>query len=180
MMIKMNTEILELLQQNNHSKNWESVKEKLKPLIVKKVNGKPVYQFFDTLKDRSLQKNGQLISISTQPVKSFIPYHIHNYVEMIVVLQGECIVRTPTEKILMKQDEIIMIGNQTIHKVDEIAEGTIVVNIALKKAAFSLNELDFLASGHNTQSVSSLIFSLLSSTDSHGHLICSILTMNHI
>lgn len=72
----MNTEILELLHQNNKSRNWEEIEDKLKPLIVKKIDGEPVYQFYETLKDNNLEKNKQLISISTQPIESFVPFHI--------------------------------------------------------------------------------------------------------
>ncbi|MBP2058250.1 AraC-like DNA-binding protein/mannose-6-phosphate isomerase-like protein (cupin superfamily) [Lactobacillus colini] len=164
----MNTEILELLQQNNRTQSWDEVRERFKPMIAKEVNGEPVYEFFEALKDKSLKRNGQLISISTQPINSFVPYHIHNYVEIMVVLLGHCIVRTPTEEIPMKQDEIIIMGNKTIHKVEPISNGTIVINIAMKKAAFSLNDLDFLTHSPNAKSVSSLMFSLLSSTNSHG------------
>ena len=51
----MNTEILELLHQNNKSRNWEEIEDKLKPLIVKKIDGEPVYQFYETLKDNNLE-----------------------------------------------------------------------------------------------------------------------------
>ena len=164
----MNTEILELLHQNNKSRNWEEIEDKLKPLIVKKIDGEPVYQFYETLKDNNLEKNKQLISISTQPIESFVPFHIHNYVEIMVVLLGKCVVETPNEMIPMKQDEIIIMGTQTIHKVQKIDSGTIVMNIALKKAAFSLSDLDFLTHNKDTQSVSSIMFSLLSSNNSGG------------
>lgn len=162
----MNTEILELLHQNREYKDWKKVENKLKPLIVDYINGEPVYGFYETLKDKSLNKNGQLISISTQPVDSFIPYHIHNYVEMMVVLLGNCTIRTASNTIHMKQDEIIVMGRDTIHKVDEIDSGTIVVNIALKPAAFSLNDLDFLTHKEGMQSISSMLFSLLASNNS--------------
>lgn len=164
----MNTEILELLRENNKSQSWEAIENKLQPLITKYIDGEPVYQFFDTLSDKSLKKNGQLISVSTQPVNSFVPYHLHNYIEMMVVLLGSCVVKTQNEIISLKQDEIIFIGSRTIHKVEEIDTGTIVVNIALRKSAFSLKDLDFLTHSQNTQTASSIMFSLLSSEDSHG------------
>lgn len=164
----MNTEILELLQQNNQHQEWSKVEDRLQPLIVKRVNGEPIYRFDATLKDRSLNKDYQLISISTQPIDSFVPFHIHNYVEIMVVLLGECVVHTLNETLPLKQDEIIIMGNQTAHKVDPIKNGTIVVNIALKRAAFSLTDLDFLSHNHSARSVSSLMFSLLSNNNSHG------------
>lgn len=164
----MNTEILELLRENNKSQSWKTIENKLQPLITKYVNGNPVYQFFDTLNDKSLKKNGQLISISTQPVNSFVPYHIHNYIEMMIVLLGNCVVKTPTETISLKQDEIIFMGSRTIHRVEKIDTGTIVVNIALRKSAFSLKDLDFLTHSQTTRSASTIMFSLLSSADSHG------------
>lgn len=162
----MNTEILELLHQNREYKDWKKIENRLKPLIVDYVNGEPVYEFYETLKDKSLNKNGQLISISTQPVDSFVPYHIHNYVEMMVVLLGNCTVKTSNNTIHMKQDEIIIMGKDTIHKVEEIDSGTIVVNIALKPAVFSLNDLDFLAQKGGLHSTSSMMFSLLASNNS--------------
>ncbi len=66
----------------------------------------------------------------------------------------------------MKQDEIIIMGRDTIHKVDKIDSGTIVVNIALKPAAFSLNDLNFLTHKEGMQSISSMLFSLLASNNS--------------
>lgn len=164
----MNKEILELLRKNNRSQDWKKIEKQFQPLVTKKINGEPVYQFFETLKDKSLQQSLQLVSISTQPVDSYVPYHIHNYIEIMIPLLGNCVVRTANEVIPMKQDEIIIMGKKTIHKVEKIDNGTIVVNIALKKAAFSLNDLDFLNRQQNTKSVSSLMFSLLANDDSHG------------
>lgn len=164
----MDTQILKLLRQHNKEQNWEKIKYKLKPVIAKRVNGEPVYEFFETLEDTSLKQNRQLISISTQPVNSFIPYHVHNYVEIMIVLAGTCIVKTENEALVMKQDEIIIVGRGTIHTVEKIDKGTIVVNIALKKAAFSLNDLDFLTHNQAAHSVSSIMFSLLSNNQSNG------------
>lgn len=162
----MNTEILELLHQNRKFQDWKKIKDSLKPLIVNHVDGEPVYEFDETLKDKSLKKNGQLITISTQPVDSYVPYHVHNYVEMMVVLLGKCVVKTPSKTVEVKQDEIIIMGRDTIHKVEKIDSGTIVVNIALKKAAFSLSDLDFLTHNQNMGSVSAMMFSILVNNNS--------------
>ncbi|MFR4788892.1 MAG: AraC family transcriptional regulator [Lactobacillus acidophilus] len=164
----MNAEILKVLRKNNDFQNWEEIKNRLHPIIIKHVEGEPVYQFFDTLNDNSFEKNGQLISLSTQPINSFVPYHIHNYVEMMVVLSGSCVIKTANEAITLNENEIIIIGCKTIHKVEPIDDKTIMIKIALKRAAFSLEDLVFLTHSHNAQSVSSIVFSLLSSDDSHG------------
>lgn len=165
----MNTEILELLQKHNHHvQEWDKVVENLHPTIEQYYHGKPVYQFFDTLSDQSLEKNGKLISISTQPLSSFVPYHVHNYVELTVVLLGKCVIRTATESIHLEQDDVILVGTGTIHTVEPINNGTIVVNIALKEAAFSIQDLNYIRQSGNHNTVSAIMLSLLSANDSHG------------
>lgn len=164
----MDAEVLRILRKNNKSQYWGKINKKLHPKIVKYVDGKPVYQFFDTLNDNSFEKNGQLISIRTQPVNSFVPYHVHNYVEMMVVLSGRCVIKTQSESITLIQDEIMIIGCKTIHKIKPINDETIVVEIALKRTAFSLRDLTFLTHSRDAQSVSSTVFFLLSNDDSYG------------
>ncbi|MBP2057145.1 AraC-like DNA-binding protein/quercetin dioxygenase-like cupin family protein [Lactobacillus colini] len=164
----MNKEILDLLRQNSRQQNWEEINKKLNPITVGHVNGEMIYQFFETLYDQSFKENKQMISITTQSINSYIPYHIHNYVVITVVLAGQCIFHTPNETLKVNQDDVLIIGSHTIYKIDEIPEDTILINISLKRAAFSLYDFDFLTHNQEPQSVPSLIFSTLSNENIHG------------
>jgi len=75
----MNTETLELLRQNNHPRDWDKLAPTMRPRQVDQVEHEPVYEFFSTLDD-SLEINLQSIAISVQPVDSYIPFHVHNFV----------------------------------------------------------------------------------------------------
>ncbi|WP_239255690.1 AraC family transcriptional regulator [Listeria ilorinensis] len=157
----MNPEILELLHTYSQPRNWQTISQSFHVKVAGYVGKEPVYEFFDTLTD-NLALNNQSISVSVQPVSSHIPYHIHDYVEIIIPLLGHCTVVTKKETLTVKQDELLVIGNRTIHTVEPISPSTIVVNIALKNTAFSLNDLNFMLRGGNSQSIATFLFSLLS------------------
>ena len=140
-------QILKILRKNNSPRNWVEVFETVKKSgnltkKIGKVNNEPVYRFFDTYSD-DLTLNSSSISIAVQPTKSFIPFHIHDYVEIMIPLVENCTVVMEHSEVLVKQDNLIFMGNRTIHKVKPISENGVVVNIALRGSAFSLNELDY-------------------------------------
>lgn len=157
----MEAEILKILQEKNHPRDWEALGPEMRPRRSGMLKNEPVYEFFHTLDD-SLEVNLQSIAISVQPVKSYIPYHVHNYVEMIVPIVGECTVITKNDRLELQQNDLIIIGNHTIHRVEPISEESIVINLTLKDTAFTLNDYHFMYEDRVTKKVSSLLFSLLS------------------
>lgn len=157
----MNSEILKLLRKNNSPRNWVELGLEMKPKIATYLGKEPVYEFFNTLDD-SLEINPRSIAISVQPVESEIPYHIHNYVELIIPLIGDCIVTTKNESIKVSQDDIMVMGNKTIHRVEKVDSESVVINLSLKDSAFSLNDVNFIRLDSNRQNISGMLFSLLS------------------
>lgn len=175
-------QILKILRKNNSPRNWVEVFETVKKSgnltkKIGKVNNEPVYRFFDTYSD-DLTLNSSSISIAVQPTKSFIPFHIHDYVEIMIPLVENCTVVMEHSEILVKQDNLIFMGNRTIHKVKPISENGVVVNIALRGSAFSLNELDYLNSKENGSNISNILFSLLSNEE-FGEGRYSLFDINH-
>lgn len=163
-MKKMNIEILELLRQNNYPRDWDKMVPTMHPRIASYFGKEPIYEFFYTLDD-SLEVNTHSIAISVQPVNSYIPFHLHDYVEMVIPLLGECTIVTKHGRIQVKQNDIIVIGNRTAHRVEKIDNSCIVINLALKGTAFSLNDFNFMRQAGNIQSISTMLFSLLSYED---------------
>lgn len=157
----MYPEILEQLRKKNRPRDWKSLEPTMEPLQIDRIEDQPVYEFFYTLTD-SLAINPQAIGISVQPVKSYIPFHLHNYVELTIPLLGECTLITKKDKIKVGQNDIVIVGNHTTHKVLPIEEGAIVVNISLKEATFSSNDFDFMQQNVSNQSLSNILFLLLS------------------
>lgn len=162
----LENKILQLLRSRNMPREWEDVivaveKSGTPTKQVGKIGKDPIYRFFDTYTD-DLVMNNSSISITVQPTKSFIPYHIHNYLEIMIPLVEECTVYVERMKINVKQNNLIFMGNKTVHKVNPIGRDGIVVNIALRSSAFSLNELDFLHHKKTGTNISNILFSLLS------------------
>ena len=165
----MKEEVLRLLRKNNSPRNWSDVLatvEKNGNLTKKvgQIGDEPIYRFFDTYSD-DLTLNSSSISIAAQPTKSFIPYHIHDYVEIMIPLIEDCVVVLEHSEIKVKQNNLIFMGNRTIHKVKPISKKGVVVNIALRSSAFSLNELDYLNHRENGSNISNILFSLLSNEE---------------
>lgn len=173
----MNPEILEILRKNSDPKDWSKLKNTFNADLFGYIEDQPVYKFYSTLND-SLEVTPQSISLSTQPNNSFIPYHQHNYAEMIIPLLGSCTVIIDGKEVEISQENIILIGNGVVHRVKETVAGAIVVNIALKKTAFSLNDLNFMLHTGTSQSISSMLFALLSDSRELGSKYC-LFSVNH-
>ncbi|MFB9769251.1 AraC family transcriptional regulator [Lactiplantibacillus modestisalitolerans] len=173
----MNTEILELLHRNNQPRDWQKMEPTMRPKRAGSVGTEPVYEFYHTLDD-SLEESLQSIAISVQPVNSYIPFHKHNYVEIMIPLLGDCTVVTKREKLHAAQDDIIVMGNNAVHRVEPISTGAIVVNLALKQSAFTMNDFDFMLAESATPSVATMLFSLLSN-ENHGEANYGLFKIQH-
>ncbi len=165
----MPEELLEILCRNNRPRNWAELRPTMRPKVVGQLLQEPIYEFFYTF-DSSLEVDPHSISLSVQPVTSYIPYHIHDYLELSIPIKGEFIMHTKSETIAVKENEIIMIGNKTVHKIDPIAADSIVINLALKDSAFSLNDFGFMR--NETQPISTLLFSLLANEKASEESYC--------
>src|SRR5699024_8198452 len=154
----MSEDLIRILCRNNRPKNWVELRPAMRPKIVGHLLQEPIYEFFYTF-NNSLEVDPHSISISVQPVASFIPYHIHDYVELSIPIRGNFILHTKSETVKVEENEIIIIGNKTAHKIDPITPEAIVINLALKDSAFSLNDFGFMRK--EAQPISTLLFSLL-------------------
>ena len=132
----MNDNILKILRKNNQNPiEWDKVKDGFNADIAGYYNDEPVYKFFQTLTD-DLEVTASPIAISVQPVESYIPFHVHNYVEIVVPIVGSCLFETRNGTVEIGEADIMIVGRGTIHRVHDISPETIVVNIALKPSAF--------------------------------------------
>lgn len=155
------SEVLSRLRALNQPHDWESVQRTFNPRPVDHMNGQPVYEFFDTLTD-TLAINPHSLTLSVQPVSSFIPYHLHDYAEIMVPLQGSFTIHLPNTTLTVAQDDLLLIGRQTIHQVEPISADAVVINIALKDNAFTLNDLSFMRQETGrAQTISNMLFALL-------------------
>lgn len=149
--------VMNVLQQEYQENDWEQLKAEMNAQPSGTIDQEPYYQFYDTL-NGSLEAVSQLINISVQPQESFIPYHLHNYIELTTPLIGQCTVDVNHQRITLNPGDVILMGNQTIHRVEDINRQTVVVNIEIRPGAFNINELEAI---HNQQGISTMLFSYL-------------------
>lgn len=133
--------VVKYIEESSKPRDWDKLKQFLTKIIGGKINGKPYYKFFK-LMNQSLEVVPQSINLSIQPVQSFIPWHVHNYTEIAVPLRGECDVSFKDSRLHLKEDDILIIGNHTVHTVGMIDEGTIIISVQIKYPAFSLQDID--------------------------------------
>lgn len=173
----MNSKILELLRKKSQPTNWDSLNKQLKSNICGYLGEKPIYKFYSTL-NSSLEVNTHSITLSVQPQTSYIPLHQHNYAELMIPLLGKCNIVINGKKVTVEQEDIIVVSKYLPHLVEPTDSGTIIVNIALKHTAFSLNDLNFMLHSGAGNSISNLLFSLLSSENNHESFYC-LFKVNH-
>lgn len=160
----MQPEVLEALRDNNKYRDWEKVKKEFNLSPSGYLNKEPIYKFYETLSD-NLEVSAHPITIATQPVESFVPFHVHNYVEITIPLVGSCVFESRAGQVTIEENDIIVVGKGMPHKVHPISKDSVVVNISLKSTALSFNDLNFMLHSNSGQSVSNLLFSLLEMDD---------------
>lgn len=157
----MSDATLDYLRTINQPQSWATVQQALAPKPIGEITGEPLYEFFDTLSD-DLTINPHSLSISVQPVASFIPWHRHDFAEIMVPLAGTFTIHLPDQTFTVNTDDLLLIGRQTPHHVEPIEKDAVTVNLALKDNAFSLNDLNFMRqSGEAASAVSNMLFTLL-------------------
>ncbi|OLS42200.1 AraC family transcriptional regulator [Bacillus sp. MRMR6] len=121
----------------NEAPDWNVIKELYHPKTIE-VNGQEVY-LFNLSFDSSINPVEDSIVIWQQLPTAFVPMHIHHYIEMIYVYQGECTVDIEKREIPLTEGGIIIIDKNIPHTVKDISATDIVIDIKLKQ--------DFLSSG---------------------------------
>lgn len=100
------------------------------------VDGIEVYRFRFNM-DKKLDKINDSLNISQQPYGSFVPWHFHDYMEIMYAFKGSCNVLLVDEKISLTEGNILIIDKRTRHRVEEVEKGTIILNLVLKKDYFT-------------------------------------------
>lgn len=135
-----NSDLRSFLLTNNTTEapDWNTIKDTYNAEPIEVINGQPVYLFNMTF-DLTITPIEDNIVISQQLPYAYIPMHIHQYIELIYVYQGQCTVVTLTEEINIPEGGIIIIDKQTPHTVKETSNSDIIIDIKLKH--------DYLSSG---------------------------------
>lgn len=118
--------------------DWNTIKDTYNAEPIEVINGQPVYLFNMTF-DLTITPIEDNIVISQQLPYAYIPMHIHQYIELIYVYQGQCTVVALNEEINIPEGGIIIIDKQTPHTVKETSNSDIIIDIKLKH--------DYLSSG---------------------------------
>lgn len=135
-----NSDLRSFLLTNNTTEapGWDTIKDTYNAESIEVINGQPVYLFNMTF-DLTITPIEDNIVISRQLPYAYIPMHIHQYIELIYVYQGQCTVVTLNEEINIPEGGIIIIDKQTPHTVKETSSSDIIIDIKLKH--------DYLSSG---------------------------------
>ncbi|MEH7120348.1 AraC family transcriptional regulator [Neobacillus vireti] len=118
--------------------DWELIKNTLSCEPIEIINGQPVY-LFDKIFDVNFNQIEENIYISQLLPSKHVPMHIHQYIELIYVYQGQCTVVLQEGDIIISEGGMILIDKQTPHTVKGISSSDIIINIRLKH--------DYLSSG---------------------------------
>lgn len=137
----MNRDELQVLLITNNAMeapDWNIVKNTYNAEAIGEVNGQPVY-LFNKIFDRTFNPVEENIFISQMMPSGYVPMHIHQYIELIYVYQGQCTVVLQGGEINITNGGLIMIDKQTPHTVKEISNSDIVIEMKLMH--------DYLSSG---------------------------------
>jgi AraC family transcriptional regulator, melibiose operon regulatory protein len=137
------SELRDFLLENNRSvMNWEDLMETLKPKVLE-IHHQRVYMF-DMIFDITNKPVDDQLVISLNRPAEIVPLHVHPYIELVYVYQGQCTVEVNGQQIRLNEGGIILINKMTPHTVLETGYDDIVIDIKLRHdylSAVFLNRL---------------------------------------
>ncbi|MDO3409747.1 AraC family transcriptional regulator [Saccharibacillus sp. CPCC 101409] len=89
------------------------------------------------------------IFINKQQRFSPIPAHTHDFVEINYMYSGSCTQYINEEKINLKKNHIVVMDKDVVHRVDEIGEDDILINILVHESFLSTSILFEAAQAHS-------------------------------
>ncbi|NPC91947.1 AraC family transcriptional regulator [Bacillus sp. WMMC1349] len=110
------------------------------------IHSKEVYLFNHTIDTCNHTFIEDSIVITQQPFDSPIPFHMHEFIEIIYVFQGKCKVMLHDHFVALTEGELVLIDKETPHAVEKTTQEDIVLNITLKKDYLSPGFLSRLSS----------------------------------
>ncbi|MFB3168178.1 helix-turn-helix domain-containing protein [Neobacillus sp. 179-C4.2 HS] len=145
-------ELRSLLLNNNtmEAPDWNEIKEAHDAKPIEIVNGQPVY-LFDKIFDLSFNPIEENVFVCQQLPSAYVPMHIHQYIEVIYVYQGQCTVVLQEGEMNLSEGGMIMIDKHTPHTVKGITNFDIIIDMKLKH--------DYLSSGILSQFTNKSIIS---------------------
>ena len=122
----------------------------------------------DVISGDKLLKPDQIITI--RPHTRFIafPEHIHDYVEMVYMCSGQTTHTVNGSGIVLKEGEMMMLGQNAVQSVEPAGEGDVAVNFIVRPAFFS-GTLFFL--GEEETPLRRFIVSCLTGENEAGYLL---------
>lgn len=147
--------------------NWDALLTRYEPEYTL-IKGQQVY-LFDLSFDMIYTPIQDSIVISQQLPGAYIPFHMHQYVELIYVHRGQCQIALQQQPdIIMTEGDVILIDKQTPHTVREITNSDIIIDIKLKRDYLSSGFLNRFANKNTTSQF--LIHSLIDSRRANSYL----------
>jgi AraC-like DNA-binding protein/mannose-6-phosphate isomerase-like protein (cupin superfamily) len=127
------SELQSLLLANNlrEPPDWNQIMIAYPPSSVE-INGQTVYRFYLSL-DVTYTPIEDSIVISQGIPNSDVPMHIHDYIEMVYVHQGNCTIEMHHGEVNIHEGGIILIDKQTPHTLKKTSVSDIIIEIKLKK-----------------------------------------------
>lgn len=122
------------LKKRQKSVDWEKVR-RVTQTKSEQIEGQEVFNFRFNL-DQKLDQVNDSLNISQQPYSSFVPWHYHDYLEIMYVFKGNCrvfLMGAEVENLELKEGNILILDKKTIHRLEEIKQGNIILNLVIKK-----------------------------------------------
>ena len=152
---KKNKSELRYLETHTLSKSYESMKFKM-------INQQKVYIF-----DGYIPKNDDF-TIQKHNRFAPVPTHIHNFIEINYIFNGQCTQIIDGREVLLTKGQICLIDTDVPHSIKETGEQDIIINILIHKNYFK-NQL--LSNSLNKGIITDFIMNVISETANHRQYI---------
>ena len=122
----------------------------------------------DVISGDKLLEQGQIITIRPHTRFTSFPEHTHDYVEMVFMCSGKTTHTVNGSRIVLKEGEMLMLGQNAIQSIEPASEGDVAVNFIVRPEFFS-GTLSFL--GEEETPLRRFVISCLTGKNEAGYLL---------
>lgn len=125
----MKIENISSLNQRKSATSWQHLEKRFQPKF-EVVDDKRIYRFNYNYEEEKLVKRAFYMGI--EPIGTTIPWHLHDYVELTIVVQGQVEIEFLNSSVILQTGEALLIDTRCAHRNHPENVGDVVITIAIR------------------------------------------------
>jgi AraC-like DNA-binding protein/mannose-6-phosphate isomerase-like protein (cupin superfamily) len=120
--------------------DWSTLRAKFQPKS-EMVDGHEVFRFNQNL-ENAHHVISRTLNMAVEPVQTYIPWHVHDYIEFSVVVKGECVFEFLDQTVTVTAGQVMLVDRRCAHRTKSLTKKDLVLEIGIRASLLQSIFLD--------------------------------------